>query len=121
MVVRGGGGGCCEDMDVIDTLVSLGQATDYKQEDIREALLKALFPILGKQNFDGGFYDKPREGRAEFGWRLCSAKPGVSDLCSTFFQCFCIALIGEFLDDKKIMDTKWHHHETYCHCVKKEI
>lgn len=121
MFVGIGGGGCCEDMDVIDTLVSLGQATDYKQEEIKEALLKALPAILRKQNFDGGFYDKLRGGRAEFGWKLCSARPGESDLCSTLFQCFCIALIGAFLDDKKIMDTKWHHHKTYCHCVKKKI
>ena len=121
MFVMGGGGGCCEDMDVIDTLVSLGQATNYKQEEIKEALLKTLPAILSKQNSDGGFYDNLREPRAEFGWKLCSAGLGVSDLCSTLFQCFCIALIGEFLNDKKIMDTKWHHHETYCHCVKKKI
>lgn len=121
MFVRGGGGGCCEDMDVIDTLVSLGLATDYKQEEIKEALFKALPAILSKQNFDGGFYDKLRGGRAEFGWKLCSARLGASDLCSTLFQCFSIALIGGFLDDKKIMDTKWHHHKTYCHCAKNKI
>lgn len=121
MFVEGGGGGCCEDMDVIDTLVGLGQATDYRQEDIKESLLKALPPILSKQNSDGGFCDKLHAGRAEFGWKLCSAGPSVSDLCSTLFQCFNIALIGEFLGDKNIMDTKWHHHTTYCHCVKKKI
>ena len=121
MFVRSGGGGCCEDMDVIDTLVSLGLATDYKKEEIKDALLKALPAILSKQNSDGGFYDNLRGSRAEFGWKLCSARPGESDLCSTLFQCFCIVLIGEFLDDKKIMDTKWHHHKTYCHCVKKKI
>lgn len=121
MFVRGEGGGCCEDMDVIDTLVSLGLVMDHKQKEIKEALLKAFLPILSKQNFDGGFYDNLRGGRAEFGWRLCSAGLGASDLCSTLFQCFSIALIGEFLNDKKIMDTKWRHHKTYCHCVKKKI
>lgn len=121
MFARGGGGGCCEDMDVVDTLASLGPVTDYKKEEIKEVLLRALFPILGKQNFDGGFYDSLRGSRAEFGWRLCSAELGMSDLCSTLFQCFSVASIGEFLNDKKIMNTKWCYHKTYCHCVKKKI
>jgi len=121
MFVREGGGGCCEDMDVIDTLVSLGLATGYKKEKIRLALERALPAILSKQNIDGGFYDTLRSDRAEFGWEFCSAKAGVSDLCSTLFQCFTISLIGEFLNNKNIMDTKWHHHETYCHCVRKKI
>lgn len=115
------GGGCCEDMDVVDTLVSLGLATDYKKESIRLALEKALAPILSKQNLDGGFYDSIRGGRDEFGWKLCSSRLGHSDFCSTLFQCFTIALIGEFLNDKKIMDTRWNHHETYCHCIRKKI
>ena len=121
MFVEEGGGGCCQDMDVIDTLVSLGLATSYKQKEIKEALLRALPAILSKQNFDGGFYDNLRRDRAEFKWKLCSARSGTSDLCSALFQSFSIALMGEFLDDKKIMDTKWHHHKTYCHCVKKRI
>lgn len=121
MFTKEDGGGSCQDMDVIDTLVSLGLATGYKQKEIKEALLRALPAILSKQNFDGGFYDSLKGDRAEFGWRLCSAKQGTSDICSTLFQCFSIALIGEFLDDKKIMDTKWHYHETYCHCAKKKI
>lgn len=115
------GGGCCEDMDVIDTLVTLGLVTNYKQKEIKQALSKALPVILSKQNSDGGFYDNLRVGRAEFGWKLCSARVGVSDLCSTLFQCFNVALIGEFLNDKMIMDAKWTHHQTYCHCLKKRV
>jgi len=121
MFVKSGGGGSCEDMDVIDTLVSLGSVTDYKRKEIKETLLKARLAILLKQNSDGGFYDSLRGGRAEFGWILCSAKPGESDLCSTLFYCFCIALIEEFLDEKRFINIKWHHHKTYCHCLKKEI
>lgn len=121
LFTKGKGGGSCEDMDVIDTLVSLGSATGHKQKEIKNALAKALPAILSKQNFDGGFYDNLRRNRAEFKWRLCSARQGESDICSTLFQCFSIALMGEFLDDKNIMDTQWHHHQTYCHCEKKEI
>ena len=121
MFVPGGGGGCCQDMDVIDTLVTLGLATGYKHEQIKTALRKALPPILSKQNLDGGFYDTLRSSRSEFGWKLCSARAGISDLCSTLFQSFSIALIGDFLKDDKLMDVNWNHHETYCHCVRKKV
>ncbi len=115
------GGGCCQDMDVIDTLVSLGLAKGYKENNIRLALERALPAILCKQNVDGGFYDNLRRSRSEFGWKLCTSKAGESDLCSTLFQCFNIALIGEFLNNKKIMSVTWHHHGTYCHCVRRKI
>ncbi|MEW5815052.1 MAG: hypothetical protein AB1798_06610, partial [Spirochaetota bacterium] len=83
-----GGGGCCQDMDVIDPLVTLGLATGYRQKDIVSALERALPPILAKQNEDGGFYDTTAWERTEFGWDLCKAGCGKSDLCSCLFQGF---------------------------------
>jgi prenyltransferase beta subunit len=113
------GGGCCEDMDAVDTLVGLGQATDYRREDIKAALKKTLPRLLSKQNLDGGFCSRHHSSHAEFGWKLCTAGKGSSDLCSTLFQCFSIAIAGEFLNDRNIMDTPWYHHHTYCHCLNK--
>lgn len=98
----------------------MGMASGYKEKDIKEALSKALMPIVKKQNADGGFYDNLTWGRSEFGWDLCSAKLGESEMNSTLFQSFSISLIGEFLNDEKIMDTVWHHHDTYCHFVRKK-
>jgi hypothetical protein len=114
-----GGGGCCQDMDVIDPLVTLGLATGYRKTDIEDSLQRALLPILGKQNKDGGFYDSLAWERAEFGWELNKAKRGASDLCSCFFYAFTVSLAGEFLKDPNLMDTIWHHHQTYGHGVHK--
>jgi len=120
MFGRNKGGGCCEDMDVIDTLVSLGEKTGYRENDIKSSLQKALFPILAKQNSDGGFYSNNKK-TSEFGWALCSAEAGMSDLCSTLFQLFTILLIGEFLNNDKILNTQWNHHTTYCHCERNDV
>ena len=57
--------------------------------------------------------------RAEFGWQLAKAGRGAADACSCWFYGFCIALMGEFLNDSQIMDTTWHHHTTYAHCVRR--
>jgi hypothetical protein len=113
-------GGCCEDMDAIDTLVVMSQASGYKDKEIKEALSKALMPIVKKQNADGGFYDNLTWGRSEFGWDLCSAQLGESEMNSTLFQSFSVSLIGEFIEDERIMDTVWNHHQTYCHFVRKK-
>lgn len=120
MFAPDGQGGCCEDMDVIDPLVTLGLASGYRRNDIAAALEKALPPILAKRNEDGGIYDTMRWERAEFGWQLCKAKRGASDLCSCYFYGFVISLIGEYLKDQELLNTPWHHHQTYCHCVHKQ-
>lgn len=114
-----GGGGCCQDMDCIDPLVQMGLATDYRRDDIAKALEKALAAILAKQVSDGGFYDAMTWVRSEFGWQLCKASPGNPDACSNWFYPFSVALAGEFLGDSQIMDTTWHHHKSFGHCVKR--
>lgn len=50
-----GGGGACEDIDAIDTLVNAYQRTTYRRADIVRALMRALPSLLVSQNEDGGF------------------------------------------------------------------
>ncbi len=50
-----GGGGACEDIDAIDTLVNAYQRTTYRRTDIVRALMRALPSLLVSQNEDGGF------------------------------------------------------------------
>ena len=50
-----GGGGACEDIDAIDTLVNAYQRTTYSRSDIVRALMRALPSLLACQNEDGGF------------------------------------------------------------------
>lgn len=50
-----GGGGSCEDLDAIDILAKCTRLTDYRKEDIKKALFKALEALVLTQNKDGGF------------------------------------------------------------------
>lgn len=109
------GGGCCQDMDVIDPLVCYGLATDYRRADITRVLTRALPPILAKQGADGGFGES-----AEFGWKLCVTQGQESGINSCLFYGFSVALMGKFLKNE-IVDTPWHHHTTYSHCVHREV
>ena len=51
----GSGGGGCEDYDAIDTLVNMYKRTDYRRNDIKQALQKALIATINTQGNDGGF------------------------------------------------------------------
>lgn len=59
-----GGGGGCEDLDAVDTLVNMYQRVDYRRDDIRRALHKVLVATVNSQNEDGGF---PWAKRYHFG------------------------------------------------------
>ena len=55
----GQGGGACEDLDAIDTLVKFSLVTDHRAAEVRKALVRALDRLLLLQNSDGGFPDQP--------------------------------------------------------------
>lgn len=59
-----GGGGACEDLDAVDTLVNMYQHIDYRRDDIRKALQKVIIATVNTQNEDGGF---PWAKRYHFG------------------------------------------------------
>ena len=59
-----GGGGACEDLDAVDTLVNMYQRIDYRRNDIQKALEKVLVATVNSQNEDGGF---PWAKRHHFG------------------------------------------------------
>jgi SAM-dependent methyltransferase len=49
------GGGACEDLDAVHTLVMMQRVSDHRQDDVRRALERCLWRILQIQNDDGGF------------------------------------------------------------------
>ncbi|MFH1371544.1 MAG: hypothetical protein ABII09_09710 [Planctomycetota bacterium] len=49
------GGGPCEDMDAIDILANMYRLADYRREEIKQALTRALAAILSNQHADGAF------------------------------------------------------------------
>lgn len=50
-----GGGGACEDMDAVGTLIILTTVTRHREQDIVHALQKVRQAIKGNQRPDGGF------------------------------------------------------------------
>lgn len=59
-----GGGGGCEDLDAVDTLVNMYKRFDYRRNDIRKALQRVLVATINSQGADGGF---PWAKRYRFG------------------------------------------------------
>ncbi len=51
----GQGGGSCEDIDAISTLVHFYHKLNYRRENIRDSLKRSLSAILENQSSDGGF------------------------------------------------------------------
>jgi hypothetical protein len=52
---RSAGGGACEDLDAIHTLVMMKLVTEHRAEHVELALAKALEALVAGQNGDGGF------------------------------------------------------------------
>lgn len=49
------GGGACEDLDAIHTLVMMSLVSEHRAPEVRSALIKALDVMLALQSPDGGF------------------------------------------------------------------
>ncbi len=67
----GQGGGSCDDMDAISTLVHFYHKLNYRRENIRDSLRRSLSSILENQNSDGGFcWSNRRKLKLSEYWKL---------------------------------------------------
>jgi len=116
------GGGACEDLDAIDTLVKFSLVTNHRATEVRNALIRALDRLLLLQNPDGGFPDQPLQigdlqrslrrrvadrlgvtkvlnrpfllPRTHYsGWRVMSAAKGEPTMWAAWFRPLAIRLI----------------------------
>ena len=94
-----GGGGSCQDLDAVSILVNMYQRIDYRQTDIERALRKALSGVLKMQNKDGGFVFTRGKDFNLMGWKKSCAPADESELFSTWFRTYAIALISQILKD----------------------
>jgi hypothetical protein len=102
-----GGGGACEDLDAVDILVNMSLRTDYKKEEIKNALLRAFHALKGMQNDDGGFVYRRNFSFCMSGLRRISSKPNESDLFSTWFRLYTIAIISQVIDIQPYSSFNW--------------
>lgn len=49
------GGGACEDLDAVHTLVMMNLVTDHRADDVKRSLERCFWRLLQIQNSDGGF------------------------------------------------------------------
>jgi len=98
----------CEDIDSIDPLCRFYFLTDYRRQDIREALEKALKWVPLNQNEDGGFVFRRFEPLA-YGHELMTTAKDESSLFPVWFRILSLTYIAQVLkDDPVLSKTKWN-------------
>ncbi|MEM3627273.1 MAG: hypothetical protein QXZ25_04535 [Candidatus Bathyarchaeia archaeon] len=88
----------CEDIDSIDPLVRLSHLTDYRNEDIRQSLERALLWILANQNPDGGWVFRRYEA-FQYGHPNMLARSEESSMFPTWFRSLTLAYISQEIND----------------------
>jgi hypothetical protein len=96
----------CEDIDSIDPLVRLYFMTDYRHNDIREALEKALYWVLVNINPDGGWVFRRGE-KFCYGHKLMTANTNESAMFPTWFRTLSLAYLSKALLDSPVGNFGW--------------
>ena len=86
----------CEDIDAAFLLIKLTALTDYRKQDIHDALRKSFSWLFANQNSDGGFVFKRNEAFV-YGHELTSSKKNESHLFATWFRTLNIAYLVKYL------------------------
>jgi hypothetical protein len=115
------GGGACEDLDAVHTLVMMAMISDHRAADVKQSLMRCARAILEHQNADGGYSNYSirqdrlakrlirstgvdrlllRRELVPRGWKYSGWKPlacpyDVSDMWSAWFRPLSLALIAE--------------------------
>jgi hypothetical protein len=88
----------CEDIDSIDPLARLLQITDYRKENIKQALHRAIPWVLVNMNEDGGFVFR-RDEPFVYGHYLMSSSRNESAMFPTWFRILSLAYLAMALPD----------------------
>ncbi len=96
----------CEDIDSMDPLARLSLATDYRREEIRTALRRAIPWVLTNRMPDGGFVflrDRP----FEYGHPALASGARVGALFPTWFRTLSLAIAAQALPDDPVGQYPW--------------
>lgn len=97
----------CEDIDSIDPLVRFYYLTDYRRDDIRKSLEKALIWVMVNRNSDGGWVFRRYESFF-YGHELMCTAIDESSMFPTWFRTLSLAYLSKVLSDQSSDDIKWH-------------
>ncbi|MDO9465187.1 MAG: hypothetical protein Q7J67_07825 [bacterium] len=101
----------CEDIDSIDPLARMSFYTDYRREDIKQSLEKALGWVKQNQMPDGGFVfmlDKAYQ----YGHPELNGEKNAGAMFPTWFRTLCLAYLGKTITNNPIWSFPWH----FCNC-----
>ncbi len=107
--------GCCGDMDVIDTIVTLSRQYDICHREVKESVEKFYPYLMGLWDYDGGFIGLHDRLHIDLGWKLHEGEVGRPDACSTYFRTFTLALVNEILELDWLNEVNWKHMDGFCH------
>lgn len=96
----------CEDIDSIDPLVRFSFLTDYRKQDIRQALKKAFTWILVNANPDGGWVFRRLEA-LQYGHEKMRTEAEESAMFPTWFRTLTLAYLGKVLTDTPLATYPW--------------
>lgn len=96
----------CEDIDSIDPLARFYFMTDYRRDDIRKALERALFWVLANVNPDGGWVFRRGE-KFCYGHKLMTANFNESSMFPTWFRTLSLAYLNNVLPDSPVASYNW--------------
>lgn len=113
--------GCCGDMDVIDTVVTLSRQYDICHRQVKESVEKFYPYLMRLWDRQGGFIGLPDTYHIDLGWKLHKGETGMADPCSTYFRTFTLSLVNEVLELDWLGDIKWKHMDGYCHGRRPDI
>jgi len=88
--------GACEDIDALEPLVRFSmQVPEYRPEDVRVALQRALVWLQCCHNEDGGYVSLPLNACPYGGHPYTTSAVGESNLFATWFRSLSLAYVAE--------------------------
>lgn len=96
----------CEDIDSIDPLVRFSFVTDYRQEDVQQALEQSLPWIFVNANPDGGWVFRRYEA-FHYGHELMRAEAEESSMFPAWFRTLTLAVLAKRLVNTPLGSYPW--------------
>ncbi|MCK4982171.1 MAG: hypothetical protein KAS17_04555, partial [Victivallaceae bacterium] len=100
-------GSACDDIDSLAPLTYITQQTDYRRDDVREALIKGCDWVLKNWMDDGGFvFMLDRE--YSYGDPQLKHEKNASGMFPTWFRILSLAVTAQILPDTALGCYPWH-------------
>lgn len=101
------GGGACEDVDAVNTLVDLVKRTGYRTSDIQEALNRCLAHIFQQQADEMGFVYRWGQSYLQSGVLRTYTPANRAEIFSTWYRLNTLALLSEVISHPELENIQW--------------